>query len=59
MLYLRSFLYTILFIATTFVFGVIVLVGAMLPITFEQRYAIPRAWGRFLTWLAGVVCGLH
>jgi 1-acyl-sn-glycerol-3-phosphate acyltransferase len=55
---LRSLLYTTLFIAVTAVFGVIVLVSAMLPLTLEQRYVIPRTWGLFLTWLAGVVCGL-
>jgi 1-acyl-sn-glycerol-3-phosphate acyltransferase len=38
---------------------VIVLIGAMLPLSLEQRYAIPRTWGLLLTWLAGVVCGLR
>ena len=36
----------------------IVLVSALLPLTIEQRYVIPRTWGLFLTWLAKVVCGL-
>jgi 1-acyl-sn-glycerol-3-phosphate acyltransferase len=54
----RSLAYTVLLFATTAVFGVAVLVSALLPLTIEQRYAIPRTWGRFLTWLAGVVCGL-
>ena len=38
--------------------GVIVLVSALLPLSIEQRYVIPRTWGLFLTWLAEVVCGL-
>ena len=54
----RSLIYTTLMILTTGVFGVVVLVSALLPLTIEQRYAIPRTWGRFLTWLAGVICGL-
>jgi 1-acyl-sn-glycerol-3-phosphate acyltransferase len=55
---LRSLIYTILFFLVTLVFGVVVLVAAMLPLSIEQRYAIPRTWGRFLTWLAGAICGL-
>ena len=55
---LRSLVYTTLFIAITAVFGVIVLISAVLPLSLEQRYVIPRTWGRLLTWLAGVVCGL-
>ena len=55
---LRSLVYTLLFIAVTAVFGVIVLISAMLPLSLAQRYVIPRTWGRLLTWLAGVVCGL-
>jgi 1-acyl-sn-glycerol-3-phosphate acyltransferase len=58
MQYIRSVVYLLLFVATTVVFGVIVLVSALLPLSIHQRYGIPRAWGRFLTWLAGVVCGL-
>jgi 1-acyl-sn-glycerol-3-phosphate acyltransferase len=59
MLLLRSLLFTTLLFVTTVVFGVIVLVSALLPLTIEQRYVIPRNWGRFLTWLAGAVCGLR
>jgi len=58
MLIIRSLIYTTLLFLTTLVFGVIVLVSALLPLSIEQRYVIPRAWGRFLTWLAGAVCGL-
>jgi len=58
MVLLRSLLYTTLLFLVTLVFGVIVLVSALLPLTIEQRYVIPRTWGRFLTWLAGAVCGL-
>jgi 1-acyl-sn-glycerol-3-phosphate acyltransferase len=58
MLIIRSLIYPALLFLTTLVFGVIVLVSALLPLSIEQRYVIPRAWGRFLTWLAGVVCGL-
>ncbi len=42
----------------TGVFGVIVLISALLPLTLEQRYVVPRTWGLFLTWLAGAICGL-
>ncbi len=59
MLLIRSLIYTTLMVLSTAVFGVIVLVSALLPLTIEQRYAIPRAWGRFLTWLVGVICGLR
>jgi 1-acyl-sn-glycerol-3-phosphate acyltransferase len=58
MQYVRSFLYLVLFVAATAVFGVVVLISALLPLSIQQRYAIPRAWGLFLAWLAGVVCGL-
>jgi 1-acyl-sn-glycerol-3-phosphate acyltransferase len=58
MQYVRSLVYFALFVATTAVFGVIVLVSALLPLSFQQRYVIPRTWGLLLTWLAGVVCGL-
>ncbi len=58
MQYVRSLVYFVLFIATTAVFGVIVLCSAVLPLTIHQRYVIPRTWGLFLTRLAGVVCGL-
>jgi 1-acyl-sn-glycerol-3-phosphate acyltransferase len=56
---IRSLVYTTLMILGTAIFGVIVLISALLPLSIEQRYAVPRAWGLFLTWLAGVVCGLR
>jgi 1-acyl-sn-glycerol-3-phosphate acyltransferase len=56
---LRSAIFTVLLFLITAIFGVIVLIGAMLPLSLEQRYAIPRTWGLLLTWLAGVVCGLR
>jgi 1-acyl-sn-glycerol-3-phosphate acyltransferase len=56
---IRSAIFTVLLFLVTGVFGVIVLIGAALPLTLKQRYAIPRTWGLLLTWLAGVVCGLH
>jgi 1-acyl-sn-glycerol-3-phosphate acyltransferase len=59
MQWIRSLVYTGLLFLVTGAFGVIVLVAAALPLTLEQRYAIPRAWGRTLTWLCGVVCGLR
>ena len=59
MILLRSLLYTTLLFLVTLVVGVIVLVSALLPLTIEQRYVIPRTWGRFLTWLAGPICGLR
>lgn len=59
MILLRSLLYTTLLFLVTLVFGVIVLGSALLPLTIEQRYVIPRTWGRFLTWLAGAICGLR
>jgi 1-acyl-sn-glycerol-3-phosphate acyltransferase len=55
---IRSLVYTTLMALTTGVFGVIVLISALLPLTIEQRYVIPRTWGLFLTWLAGAICGL-
>jgi len=55
----RSLVYTTLFILVTAVFGVVVLISALLPLSIQQRYAIPRTWGLLLTWLAGVVCGLR
>ena len=58
MQWLRSLLFTCLLFLVTGVFGVIVLVAALLPLTLEQRYAVPRTWGRVLTWLAGAICGL-
>ena len=55
---IRSLIYTTLMALTTGVFGVIVLISALLPLSIEQRYVIPRTWGLFLTWLAGAICGL-
>ncbi|MGI9246789.1 MAG: lysophospholipid acyltransferase family protein [Steroidobacteraceae bacterium] len=59
MQWLRSLVFTVTMFIVTAVFGVIVLVAAMLPLSLEQRYVIPRTWGRLLTWLAGVICGLR
>lgn len=59
MQWIRSLLYTVLLFLGTGAFGVVVLISALLPLSIEQRYVIPRAWGRSMTWLAGVVCGLH
>mgnify|MGYP001339365165 CR=1 FL=1 len=56
--WVRSLVYTVLLFACTMAFGVIVLISALLPLTIEQRYVIPRYWGLFHTWLAKVVCGL-
>lgn len=56
--WIRSVVYTVLLFAVTIVFGVIVLVSALLPLSIEQRYVIPRTWGLLLTWLAKVICGL-
>ena len=56
---IRSLIYTTLMVLGTGVFGVIVLISALLPLTLEQRYVVPRTWGLFLTWLAGAVCGLR
>lgn len=56
--WVRSLLYTALLFACTLAFGVVVLIAAMLPLSLEQRYTIPRYWGLFHTWLARVVCGL-
>ena len=56
--WVRSLVYTVLLFAGTLAFGVIVLISALLPLTIEQRYVIPRNWGLFHTWLAKVVCGL-
>jgi len=56
--WIRSVIYTLLLFLVTGFFGVVVLVSALLPLTIEQRYVIPRSWGLFLTWLAKAVCGL-
>ena len=55
---IRSLIYTTLAALVTGVTGVIVILSALLPLTIEQRYVIPRTWGLFLTWLAGAICGL-
>jgi len=56
--WIRSLVYTALLFAGTMAFGVVVLVSALLPLTIEQRYVIPRNWGLFHTWLAKAICGL-
>ena len=56
--WLRSLVFTVLLFLTTLAFGVAVLISAMLPLSIEQRYVIPRYWGLFLTWLAKVICGI-
>jgi len=56
--WVRSLVFTVLLFLTTLAFGVAVLVSAMLPLSIEQRYVIPRNWGLFLTWLAKVTCGI-
>jgi 1-acyl-sn-glycerol-3-phosphate acyltransferase len=58
MVFLRSIVFSTLMILVTAAFAVAVLVSALLPLTIEQRYFIPRYWGLTLTWLAGKVCGL-
>jgi 1-acyl-sn-glycerol-3-phosphate acyltransferase len=58
MQWIRSLLFTALFFVTTLAFGVVVLLTALLPLSIEQRYVIPRNWGLFETWLARVVCGI-
>ena len=59
MQWIRSLVFTGLLFLTTGFFGVIVLISALLPLTLEQRYAIPRAWGKVCTWMAGAVCNLR
>jgi len=56
--WIRSLLFTSLLFITTVAFGVIVLLSALLPLSIEQRYVIPRTWGRFECWLARVVCDI-
>jgi 1-acyl-sn-glycerol-3-phosphate acyltransferase len=56
--WVRSLVFTALLFLTTLAFGVAVLISAMLPLSIEQRYVIPRYWGLFLTWLAKVICGI-
>ncbi len=58
MQWVRSLVYTTLLFATTIAFGIVVLASALLPLSIEQRYVIPRYWGLFETWLAKVVCGI-
>jgi hypothetical protein len=41
--WVRSVLYTVLLFLGTGFFGVIVLLSALLPLSIEQRYVIPRA----------------
>jgi 1-acyl-sn-glycerol-3-phosphate acyltransferase len=58
MQWIRSVVFTALLFLTTVGFGVVVLLSALLPLSIEQRYGIPRAWGLFECWLVKVVCGL-
>ncbi len=58
MQWVRSVLFTTLLFVTTLLFGFAVLTAALLPLSIEQRYVIPRNWGLFLTWLAKVICGI-
>lgn len=59
MRWVRSLLFTSLLFVTTLAFGVAVLLSALLPLSIEQRYVIPRYWGLFECWLAKVVCGMN
>jgi 1-acyl-sn-glycerol-3-phosphate acyltransferase len=59
MQWVRSLLFTSLLFITTMAFGVVVLMSALLPLSIEQRYVIPRYWGLFECWLAKVVCGMN
>jgi 1-acyl-sn-glycerol-3-phosphate acyltransferase len=59
MRWVRSLLFTSLLFVTTLAFGVVVLLSALLPLSIEQRYVIPRYWGLFECWLAKVVCGMN
>lgn len=56
--WIRSLVFTSLLFVTTIAFGVAVLASALMPLGIEQRYVIPRTWGRFETWLARVICGI-
>jgi 1-acyl-sn-glycerol-3-phosphate acyltransferase len=58
MLFLRSLLMTVLFLLVTLIFGVIVLASALLPLSIDRRYAVPRAWAHTLLWLLKVICRL-
>jgi 1-acyl-sn-glycerol-3-phosphate acyltransferase len=59
MQWIRSLLFTSLLFVTTMAFGVVVLLSALLPLSIEQRYVIPRYWGLFECWLAKAVCGMN
>ena len=59
MRWVRSLLFTSLLFVTTMAIGVVVLLSALLPLSIEQRYVIPRNWGLFECWLAKVVCGMN
>jgi 1-acyl-sn-glycerol-3-phosphate acyltransferase len=59
MQWVRSLLFTSLLFITTMAFGVVVLLSALLPLSIEQRYVIPRYWGLFECWLAKAVCGMN
>ena len=43
--WIRSVIYTVLLFLVTGFFGVIVLLSALLPLSIEQRYVIPRGLG--------------
>jgi len=58
MQWVRSLVFTTLLFLTTLFFGGVVLVSALLPLSIEQRYVIPRYWGLLLTWLAKAICGI-
>ncbi|NJD32496.1 MAG: 1-acyl-sn-glycerol-3-phosphate acyltransferase [Gammaproteobacteria bacterium] len=55
---IRSLIFSTLMVLVTAFFAIAVLISALLPLTIEQRYVIPRNWGLTLTWLAGKICGL-
>jgi len=59
MQWVRSLLFTSLLFLTTMAFGVVVLLSALLPLSIEQRYVIPRNWGLFECWLAKAICGMN
>jgi 1-acyl-sn-glycerol-3-phosphate acyltransferase len=59
MQWVRSLLFTSLLFVTTMAVGVVVLLSALLPLSIEQRYVIPRYWGLFECWLAKAVCGMN
>jgi 1-acyl-sn-glycerol-3-phosphate acyltransferase len=59
MQWVRSLLFTSLLFVTTMAFGVVVLLSALLPLSIEQRYVIPRYWGLLECWLAKAVCGMN